>query len=167
MSIKIRKLSEEPGITETNEGFNGVNSIWAVLKRTDLKGFSSRIFRMEPGGHTTNHTHDREHVVVVISGVCRVEGIHDPVTVRSGSIITVPPNLFHSFSNPGKDRLVLLIMNMFTNIGASEGKNEKKEADEASALSARVSELGLDMIRSRGLLWMIIVRGCNFRLFGE
>jgi quercetin dioxygenase-like cupin family protein len=129
MSVKVRKLSEEPGIEETEEGFSGVNSVWAVLKRTDLTGFSSRIFRMEPGGHTATHTHDREHVAVVVSGVCRVEGIPDPVTVSSGSIISVPPNLPHSFSNPGRDRLVLLILNMFTEREAPEAELEKEEAE--------------------------------------
>jgi quercetin dioxygenase-like cupin family protein len=129
MSVKVRKLSEEPGIEETEEGFSGVNSVWAVLKRTDLTGFSSRIFRMEPGGHTATHTHDREHVAVVVSGVCRVEGIPDPVTVSSGSIISVPPNLPHSFSNPGRDRLVLLIMNMFTESDAPEAEPEKEEVE--------------------------------------
>jgi quercetin dioxygenase-like cupin family protein len=124
MSVKFRKLSEEPGIEETEEGFSGVNSIWAVLKRTDLTGFSSRIFRMEPGGHTATHTHDREHLALVVSGVCKVEGIPDPVTVGSGSIISVPPNLPHRFSNPGRDRLVLLIMNMFTEGDAPEATEE-------------------------------------------
>ena len=129
MSVKVRKLSEEPGIEETEEGFSEINSVWAVLKRTDLTGFSSRIFRMEPGGHTATHTHDREHLAVVVSGVCRVEGIPDPVTVNSGSIISVPPNISHRFSNPGRDRLVLLIMNMFTESDASEAEPEKEEVE--------------------------------------
>jgi quercetin dioxygenase-like cupin family protein len=129
MSIKVRKLSEEPGIEETEEGFSGVNTVWAVLKRTDLSGFSSRIFRMEPGGHTATHTHSREHVAVVVSGVCRVEGIPEPVMVIQGSIITVPANLPHSFSNPGRDRLVLLIMNMFTESVAPEAKPKKEDAE--------------------------------------
>ncbi len=133
MSVKVRKLSEEPGIEETEEGFSGVNGVWAVLKRTDLTGFSSRIFRMEPGGHTAPHTHNREHLAAVISGVCKVEGIPDPVTVSSGSIISVPPNLPHSFSNPGKDRLVLLILNMFTESDAPEEEPEKEEAEEQPA----------------------------------
>jgi quercetin dioxygenase-like cupin family protein len=124
MSVKVRKISEEPGIQETEEGFSGVNSVWAVLKRTDLTGFSSRIYRMEPGGHTEIHTHDREHLAVVVSGICKVEGIPDPVTVGSGSIISVPSDLPHSFSNPGRDRLVLLIMNMFTESYSPETAEE-------------------------------------------
>ena len=133
MSVKVRRLSEEPGIKETEEGFSGVNSIWAVLKRTDLTSFSSRIFRMEPGGHTAIHTHAREHVAVIVSGVCRVEGIPEPVTVNSGSIIAVPPSLPHRFSNPGQDRLVLLIMNMFKESEVLEAEPEKEEAEEEPA----------------------------------
>jgi quercetin dioxygenase-like cupin family protein len=129
MSVKVRRLSEEPGIEEPEEGFSGVNTVWAILKRTDLSGFSSRIFRMEPGGHTATHTHEREHVAVVVSGVCKVESIPDLVTVNSGSLITVPPNLPHKFSNPGQDRLVLLIMNIFTENYASESEPEKEGAE--------------------------------------
>jgi quercetin dioxygenase-like cupin family protein len=135
MSVRVRKLSEEPGLEETEEGFKGVNTVWVVLKRIDLTGFSSRIFRMEPGGHTATHTHSREHVVLVVSGVCRVEGIPEPVTVVQGSIITVPANLPHSFSNPGRDRLVLLIMNMFTESVAQEAEDEKVDADREPAPS--------------------------------
>ena len=124
MSIRIRKLSEEPGIEETEEGFSGVNTVWAVLKRTDLVEFSSRIFRMEPGGHTANHTHEREHIAVVVSGACRVHVGEESWTAGAGNIINVPSNLIHSFSNPGRERLVLLIMNMTPRIEPSETAGE-------------------------------------------
>jgi quercetin dioxygenase-like cupin family protein len=126
MSLRVRKLSEEPGVDEQEEGFSGVNSVWAVLKRTDLTGFSSRIFRMEPGGHTANHVHDREHVAVVVSGTCRVEGSEETRTVGAGNIVAVPRNLPHRFSNPGPGRLVLLIMNFFMN----DEKDEMAASDE-------------------------------------
>jgi quercetin dioxygenase-like cupin family protein len=128
MSLRVRKLSEEPGVDEQEEGFSGVNSVWAVLKRTDLTGFSSRIFRMEPGGHTANHVHDREHVAVVVSGTCRVEGSEETRTVGAGNIVAVPQNLPHRFSNPGPGRLVLLIMNFFMN----DEKDEMATSDEKS-----------------------------------
>ena len=127
MSIKLRKLSEEPGIEETEDGFQGVNSVWAVLKRTDLTEFSSRIFRMKPGGHTAPHTHEREHVAVVVSGSCRVEVGEESWAAGAGSIITVPPNLIHRFSNPGKERLVLLIMNMTPRIEPPETTAEDSQ----------------------------------------
>jgi len=114
MSLKVRKLTEEPGIDEVEEGFSGVNTVWVVLKRDDLAGFSSRIFRIEPGGHTSMHAHDREHVAVVVRGTIRVESNSDVWDVKEGSIITVPMNKPHRFINPGHDRVVLLIMNFFT-----------------------------------------------------
>ncbi len=114
MSLRVRKLSEEPGDDVEDEGFSGVNSVWAVLKRTDLTGFSSRIFRMEPKGHTAAHSHAREHIAVVVKGRCRVEGGGETMDVGEGSIIKVPAGASHRFSNPGRDGLVLLIMNFFT-----------------------------------------------------
>ena len=114
MSLKVRKLTEEPGIDEVEEGFNGVNTVWVVLKRDDLAGFSSRIFRIEPGGHTSMHAHDREHVAVVVRGTCRVESNSNVWDVKEGSIITVPTNTNHRFINPGHEGVVLLIMNFFT-----------------------------------------------------
>lgn len=120
MSLKIRKLSEEPGIDEREEGYSGVNSVWVVLKRRDIVGFSSRIFRIEPGGHTTTHSHDREHVAVVIKGVCRLEGGNAVRDVPGGSIITVPSNTPHRFSNLSQERLVILIMNLFPSPTDSE-----------------------------------------------
>jgi quercetin dioxygenase-like cupin family protein len=120
VSIKVRKLSEEPGVDEQEEGYSGVNSIWAVLKREDLAGFSSRFFRIEPGGHTPVHAHDREHVAVVIRGKVRVDGGPYITEAGEGSIIDVPPKIQHRFSNPAKEGLVLLIMNLFPEPSAHE-----------------------------------------------
>jgi len=114
VSIRIRRLSEEPGEDVEEMGFEGVNSVWAVLKREDLTAFSSRIFRMRPGGHTGMHAHDREHAAVVIRGECGVEGPHGSWRVPAGSIVMVPAKVPHRFSNTGREGLVLLIMNIFT-----------------------------------------------------
>ena len=120
LSLKVRKLSEEPGINETQDGYENVNTIWAVLKRTDISAFSSRIFRIEQGGHTSTHKHNREHVAIVISGNCSAESNNEEKIVSQGSIITVPQHLPHRFKNPGPGRLVLLIMNIFTELDEKE-----------------------------------------------
>lgn len=127
MSLRIRKLSEEPGSDEVEEGCSEVNSVWVVLKRTDLAGFSSRIFRIEPGGRTSMHTHDREHMAVVIRGTCRVDTGTEVKEVREGSIVTVPADTPHRFSNAGPEGLVLLVMNFFTATIAPEAETAKGE----------------------------------------
>jgi len=112
--IRVRKLYEEPGEPEKEEGSQGVNSIGVVLKRADLKAFSSRILRIEPGGHTAFHDHTREHVAVVLRGRCRVETKESAQDLREAMIVTIPSGEGHRFFNPGSDRLALLILNLFT-----------------------------------------------------
>jgi quercetin dioxygenase-like cupin family protein len=113
MSLRIRKLAEEPGEQVTEEGFRGVNNVWVVKKREEMGPFSSRIFRIEPGGHTDLHAHDREHIAVVIRGICRVEGGGSIEDVREGSIVSVGKGVSHRFINSGQGKLALLIMNFF------------------------------------------------------
>jgi quercetin dioxygenase-like cupin family protein len=113
MSVRIRKLAEEPGEQVDEEGFSGVNNVWVVKKREEMGPFSSRIFRIEPGGHTDLHAHDREHIAVVIRGSCRVEGGGVTEDVREGSIIAVGKGVSHRFINSGREKLALLIMNFF------------------------------------------------------
>lgn len=129
--IKFRKLYEEPGEPEKEEGSQGVNSIGVVLKRVDLRAFSSRILRIEPGGHTAFHDHTREHVAVVLRGRCRVETKDSTQELREAMIVTIPSGEGHRFFNPGSDRLALLILNLFT-------EEESKPID--SALIKKVEE---------------------------
>jgi len=112
LSLTVRRLTEEPGSDEFEEGYRGVNTVWMVLRRTDLVGFSSRIFRVEPDGHTPVHAHDRGHVATVIRGICRVECGSEVEEVGEGCIVTIPSSAAHRFSNPGRERLVLLVMNL-------------------------------------------------------
>ena len=112
--IRVRKLSEEPGVPEAESGSQGVNSIDLVLKRVDLKAFSSRILRIEPGGHTAFHSHSREHVAVVLSGRCRVETKDANQEIRGGMVAAIPSMEGHRFFNSGSERLALLVINLFT-----------------------------------------------------
>ncbi len=111
--IKVRRLSEEPGAPEAESGAQGVNAIDLVLKRSDLKSFSSRVLRIEPGGHTAFHSHSREHIAVVLSGRCRVETNDANAEIRGGMVVAIPSNEGHRFFNLGSDRLALLVLNFF------------------------------------------------------
>ena len=121
MSVRIMKLSEVPGVDVEEEGFRGVNSVWAVLKKDDVTAFSSRIFRMGPGGHTAMHAHDREHVVVVVRGMCRIEGDGTTDEAGEGSVVAIPAGVPHRFSNETQDQIVLLIMNIYKSSEESTG----------------------------------------------
>jgi quercetin dioxygenase-like cupin family protein len=125
--VKFRKLREEPGEMEREEGSQGVNSIDIVLKRTDLKAFSSRLLRIAPGGHTNFHAHSREHVVVVVSGMCRVETEEGNTEVRGAMVMHIAPWEKHRFFNTGGDGLALLIMNLFTEDEQKPEEGQKPE----------------------------------------
>jgi quercetin dioxygenase-like cupin family protein len=113
MSLKIRIISEEPGEPMTDEGQRGVNSVMAVPKREDISGYSCRIIRFEPGGATTFHEHDREHVIFVLSGKIRVETSSEMKEVKPGMIVQIPTRLNHRFVNSNNKRAALMVQNIF------------------------------------------------------
>jgi quercetin dioxygenase-like cupin family protein len=127
--IRVRKLNEEPGEMEMEEGSQGVNSVDVVLKRADLKAFSSRILRINPGGHTAFHSHSREHVAVILTGRCRIETMDATQELREAMVVTVPSGEGHRFVNPGSVPLAILILNLFT-------EEEPKTAEPASTEKA-------------------------------
>ena len=112
--IRVRRLNEEPGEPEKDEGSQGVNSVDVVLKRSDLKAFSSRILRISTGGHTAFHSHTREHVAVVLTGRCKVETKETTQELREAMIVAIPSGEGHRFVNSGNVPLAILILNFFT-----------------------------------------------------
>lgn len=113
MSLKFRKLSEEPGESFEEEGQRGVNSVMAVTKKENISGYSCRILRFEPTGATAFHEHDREHFVFVLSGKIRVETGTEIKEVSLGEIIHIPSNVEHRFVNSGKKRAAIMVQNIF------------------------------------------------------
>jgi len=109
--LEVRKLSEE-GEKISEEGYVGVNSLMVMSERKDLSAFSCRVFRIEPKGRTSMHYHGREHIVLVVEGVCKIECEAECQEVAEGGIIYIKSGLKHKFSNPRDKTLVLLIMNL-------------------------------------------------------
>ncbi len=111
--IRVRKLSEEPGEPEREDGSQGVGAVDIVLRRSDVAAFGSRLLRLEPGGHTAYHAHDREHVALVTSGRCRVETDAQVENLAEGTVVSIPSGTPHRFYNPGPGRLALLVLNLY------------------------------------------------------
>ena len=111
--MKVRRLKEEPGIPEQESGSSGVTAVDIVLKRSDMEAYSSRMLRIEPGGHTAYHDHVREHIAVILHGKCRVETNNQTENVGEAHVISIPTGVSHRFFNSGQERLAILIMNFF------------------------------------------------------
>jgi quercetin dioxygenase-like cupin family protein len=112
MKLKKRILSQEPGEPMPGEGHHKVNSVMAVNKR-ELSAYSCRILRIQPGGSTATHTHPREHVVLALTGEATVETDTETTEITPGTIIDIPPDTPHRFTNTTTKKTALLIQNLY------------------------------------------------------
>jgi len=129
MSLKIRKLSEEPGEPMEGEDVQGVNSVMAVTRMDDVSAFSARLMRLNPGGHTGFHEHPRVHAVLVLSGRIRVETGDEVKHAESGSVISIPSNMKHRFFNPSDQTVAIMVLNMFKEEPEESQPDESVEQD--------------------------------------
>ena len=67
--------------------------------------FVMRVFKTQPGSHTSLHSHWWEHEVFVFAGKGRVYSENGETEIQSGSVVFVEPNEPHCFSNTGDDLL--------------------------------------------------------------
>ena len=129
MSLKIRKLSEEPGEPMEGEGVQGVNSIMVVPLMEDVSAFSARLMRLNPGGHTGFHEHPRVHAVLVLSGRIRIETGDEVKQAESGSVVSIPGMMKHRFFNPSDKPAAIMVLNMFKDIPEESQPEESVEQD--------------------------------------
>jgi len=112
MSLKIRRLSQEPGEPMPGEGHRGVNTVMAVPMR-EVSAYSCRVLRIDPGGSTAIHQHPREHVVLALTGKARVETDTEVTEIVPGTIVTIPPDVPHRFVNTTPKKTALLVQNLY------------------------------------------------------
>lgn len=88
-----RKIIEGPGIANVTKAV-------PIGKNVGWEGYTMRVFKIAPGGHTPKHRHDWEHVNYIISGKGKLflDGTEYEVSERDFSF--VPPNAEHQFQNP-------------------------------------------------------------------
>jgi len=113
MSLRVRKLNEEPGEPMPGEGHRGVNSVM-VVDETEVRSFSCRVLRIEPGGSTASHSHPRTHIVLALSGTARVETSQEVTEIKPGTVVTILGDVPHRFVNMTNRRAALLVQNLFS-----------------------------------------------------
>ena len=112
MSLKIRRLSQEPGEPMPGEGHHGVNTVMAVPMR-EASAYSCRVLRIEPDGSTAIHQHPREHFVLALTGKARVETDTEVVEIAPGTVVNIPPDVPHRFVNTTPKKTALLVQNLY------------------------------------------------------
>ncbi len=93
----IRNIDQTPLKPVEMPGVDGAEMAVMVGREDGAPNFALRQFRVRPGGHTPQHSHDYEHEVFVVEGggTILLEGERRPI--RAGDVIYVPAEAEHQF----------------------------------------------------------------------
>jgi quercetin dioxygenase-like cupin family protein len=102
--MPVRKYADIEEVQVTLDDALGVSKKIPIGKNEGWEGYTLRVFKIAPGGHTPKHQHAWEHVNYVISGRGRLmlDGVEHEIAAKDFAL--VPPNALHQFQNPsGRD----------------------------------------------------------------
>ena len=112
MKTETRKLSEENWEPWIDEGYNAASSIMMVPK-TRANAVSCRIIRLEPGGHTGMHIHERVHHVLSLMGLPELETDTERIKLENLVAVKIAANVPHRFINNGDTVALIQVQNLF------------------------------------------------------
>ncbi len=97
--------------TKPTKELPGVLKREVITARDGAPNFCMRVFEVEPGSSTPNHSHPWEHEVFVLWGKGVVRGEEGESEIGEGSVVFIAPNEQHCFINTGQTvlRFVCLI----------------------------------------------------------
>ena len=64
----IRKLDEVEKTGVDLDGVKGITKQLVLGSKDGVPNFSIRVFTLAPGGHSPHHTHEVEHINIILSG---------------------------------------------------------------------------------------------------
>ena len=103
------KIMSYASVTPTkfeNDQAKGVSGRVVIGKADGADHFCMRMFEVAPGGYSAKHTHTWEHEIFIHSGEGEMYGNGKWNSVKSGTVLFVPPNEEHQIRNTGKDLLI-------------------------------------------------------------
>lgn len=110
--IKKRNLMTENWDPWIDEGYADASSNMMVPK-TEAVAVSCRIIRLEPGGHTGMHSHDRIHHVMALDGLPELETDTERVELGEFIAVKVDANVPHRFVNRTYKEAIIQVLNVF------------------------------------------------------
>jgi len=108
--MKIAHYSEIPPKTFEGEAVRGIKGRVLIGKDDGAPTFVMRLFEVEPGGYSPQHSHDWEHEIFIHQGegIVYFEGKTYPV--RAGCAVFVPPDTEHQIRNTGEELMLFLCL---------------------------------------------------------
>jgi len=98
--------SEKVGI----KGAKGLGVRPLIGKQDGALNFSMSVLELNPGGHTPEHSHDREEQLFVISGNGEVKTEGGSYPLESGEVVFFPSGESHQVSNPNSAPFLVLVV---------------------------------------------------------
>lgn len=98
-------------INKTDVKMDGVKNVSKQVPVGTKEGWKDnilRVFTIKPGGHTSRHSHDWEHVNYVISGEGTLAINREKNRFTAGTFAFVPPGTEHQFSNQSDKDFVMI-----------------------------------------------------------
>ena len=108
--LLVRKTLEIPAEEVKMEGVKEATIRRIFTEKEGAPTFAMRLFEVAPGGHTPLHRHSHEHEVYIIEGKVRLETQGEPIFVKAGDAVLVPPDSLHQFKNIGETALKFLCL---------------------------------------------------------
>jgi quercetin dioxygenase-like cupin family protein len=90
---------------QPSEELPGVLKREVITARDGAPNFCMRVFEVEPGSATPDHSHPWEHEVFVLAGAGVVRGKEGETAINQGSVVFIAPGEQHCFVNTGAQTL--------------------------------------------------------------
>lgn len=103
---------------DTSQDTPGVGIRWVVGENDGAPRFAMRVIEVQPGRSTPHHQHWWEHEVFILSGRGVVKGGGRERPISEGSVVFMPGNEMHQFTNTGDEVLRFICMVPHTGQGA-------------------------------------------------
>ena len=108
----IRKhFSEVKREESKKEGFKGFFARYLWCKDDGCPNFAMRLMEIEPGGHTSYHSHLEEHQFYFLEGEpAYVDEKGNEINLNVGDTLCVPPDEPHQIKNVGDTVMRMICM---------------------------------------------------------
>lgn len=96
----IRKLDEVSKTAVEMDGTKGIAKQMVLGSADGVPNFSFRVFTLEPGGHSPHHSHEVEHLNIILAGEgCLMDESGQANALTKGDFAFVAPHDVHQFRN--------------------------------------------------------------------
>jgi len=131
----IRKhYSEVERMESKKEGFKGFFARYLWCKDDGCPNFAMRMMEIEPGGHTSYHSHLEEHQFYFVEGEpAYVDANGKETKLDVGDTVYVASDEPHQIKNVGNE--VMRMICMIPILPGGDGKNPAPRSDDGSGVT--------------------------------